>query len=173
MIDTPIAQLEADSIPEGVAQPTVPEADPFRPTLDVVDQARTFRILSTSRLLRTPAPSAFQGDIRSGNRPLDSGKTLYTVALDVPSPLTEQELDFFRRRLEENSVWRAKGFVTMTDGRIKKIDYVFGDFYIANKSPAAPAVPDKVVLIGEDRRALSEEGLVERFFGKPANKVKG
>lgn len=167
VIDTPIASLGADSIPEGPAPHTTPEADPVRPTLTVVDQAQSFRPLPVSRLARDPARSVFQGD----KRPSDSEKTLYTISLRVPGPLTAQELDLFRRRLEENGIWRAKGHVTMTDGSIKKIDYAFGDFFIAAKSPELAPTPYEVVLIGEDRRALSEKDITERFFGKPADSL--
>lgn len=167
VIDTPIASLRADSIPEGIACHAAPEADrgadPDRPTLAVVDQAQAFRILPVNRLTRTLAPSS-----RFNKRPSEPGKALYTVALRVPGPLTAQQLDLFRRQLEENGIWRAKGFVTMTDGSIKKIDYAFGDFFIAEKNPDRAATPDQVILIGEDREALSEEGLAGRFFGKPA-----
>lgn len=166
VIDTPVASLRADSIPEGPAPHAAPEADPDRPTLTVVDQAQSFRLLPVSRLARAPAHSVFQGD----RRPSEPGKTLYTVALRVPGPLTVQELDLFRRRLEENGVWRAKGHVTMTDGSVKKVDYAFGDFFIATPSPDASAAPDEVVLIGEDQRALTEGGLAERFFPKPADR---
>lgn len=170
LIDTPIASLRADSFPEGVAAHAIPEADresgPVRPKLTVMDQAQAFRILPTDRLAHTSARSAFQGGLRSGSRLLDSGKTLYTIALKVPAPLTQQELDFFREQLEENGIWRAKGFVTMTDGSIKKIDYAFGDFFIAIKSPDTAAASDEIVLIGEDPKALSEKDLMGRFFGK-------
>jgi len=170
VIDTPIASLRADSIPEGITAHAIPEGsrepEPVRPTLTVVDRARAFRILPTDLLVRTSAKPAFQSRTRSGNRLLDSGKTLYAVALKVPAPLTQQALESFLGRMEENGIWRAKGFVTMSDGSIKKIDYAFGDFFISIKSPDTAAASDEVVLIGEDPRALSEKGLIQRFFGK-------
>ena len=167
LVDTPIASLKADSIPEGAGAHAVPRADrepdPVRPTLTVLDQQQPFRLLPGSRLVR----STPQRGIRSDNRPSASGRTLYTLALRVPAPLSEQDLDYFRRQLEPNAIWRAKGLVTMTDGSINKVDYAFGDFFVEIKSPDAVSAPDEVVLIGEDRKALSEGNPAVRFFGKP------
>ena len=152
LVDTPVAALRADSIPEGVGHSVREPASP-RPALTVLDGEQPFRLLPTGRLARVPGRSP-------------AGKTLYTLTLKVPAPLTELDLERLRQRLERGGVWRAKGLVPMEDGSVVKIDYAFGDFFTSVRSDGEEAPVGEVVLIGEDRQALSEIGAAERFFGK-------
>ena len=151
VIDVPLAALTADSIPEGVNQPRRSPV-PVRPALTVLDRERPFRLLPAGRIGRvTPSPA---------------GKTLYTLTLRVPGPLTAQDLERFRQRLERNGIWRAKGFAPMSDGSVLKIDYAFGDFFTSVAAPDGASAAAGIVLIGEDPRALSEAGATARFFGR-------
>jgi len=150
IIDTPLAELSADSIPEG-GKHHDPSPSPARPALTVLDPDLPFRLLPTGKR----ASSISHG-----------GKTLYALTLLVPTPLTDEALEGFRQRLERSGIWRAKGFVPMSDGTVMKVDYVFGDWFTSPRSPEETAISYEVVLIGEDRQALSEENAAERFFPK-------
>ncbi len=180
VIDTPIDRLEADTIPEGDV-PTTPGFKPVpvralkgpradavqgrRPTLTVLDQASLSDALPADRFLRDfgcPAPGKHSAP---GIRAFDTGKTLYTLTLRIPAPLTEQDLKRLRQRLDRGGIWRAKGFATMSDGSVAKLDYAFGDFFTSPASPDTAAALDTLVLIGEDKQALSQADATERFFG--------
>ena len=166
VIDTPIARLSADSIPEGLTHPAGPASgqgpDVDRPALTVMDPQQAFRLLPTRRPARAFGPSPL-GAGRSGSHP---GKTLYTTNIKAPGPLTDQALEHFRRQLERHGVWRAKGFVAMRDGSIRKIDYTFGDLFTADRDSGTSSVAEGIVLIGEDRQALSEGDVSGRFFAE-------
>ena len=54
----------------------------------------------------------------------------------------------------------------MSDGSVIKLDYAFGDFFTTPANPDAAAALNALVLIGEDRQALSEADAAERFFGR-------
>jgi len=183
LIDTPIDRLEADSIPEGVEcpAPTTPgfkavplrafkgpladAAQSSRPALTVLDQSPLADALPASRFPRNfgPPPTGKRGG--PYNRAFNSGKTLYTLTLRIPAPLTRQDLECLRERLDQAGIWRAKGFATMTDGGVMKLDYAFGDYFTSPVSPDTASPLDALVLIGEDRQALSESDAAERFFG--------
>lgn len=181
LIDTPIDQLEADTIPEGdsgtapltpgfksVPAPRGLRADAVkgdRPTLTVLDPSQLPDILPASRFLRDfGSPSAGRHSA-PGIRVFDTGRTLYTLTLNNPAPLTQQDLERLRQRLDQGGIWRAKGFVTMSDGSVMKLDYVFGDFFTSPATPDTATALDALVLIGEDKQALSALDATERFFG--------
>jgi len=180
LIDTPIDRLEADTLPEGDV-PTTPGFKPVpvralkgqradaaegsRPTLKVLEQAPLPDVLPADRFLRdfgSPAPGKHSAP---GIRAFDTGKTLFTLTLRIPAPLTQQDLERLRQRLDRGGIWRAKGFATMSDGSVVKLDYAFGDFFTAPAPPDTAAALDTLVLIGEDKQALSQADATERFFG--------
>ncbi len=179
VIDTPIDRLEADTIPE-CDVPTTPGFKPVpvlrnrqadaaqgdRPALTVLDPSQLPSALPAGRFLRdfgSPAPGKHSG---TGIRAADAGKTLYTLTLSIPAPLTGQNLERLRQRLDQGGIWRAKGYATMSDGSVIKLDYAFGDFFTTPANPDAAAALNALVLIGEDRQALSEADAAERFFGR-------
>jgi len=183
MIDTPIDRLDADSIPEGDERPapTTPGFKPVpvrafkgpradaaqgnRPALTVLDRAPLPDTLPASRFLRDFGPPS-TGKRGSDSRAFDSGRTLYTLTLTIPAPLTQQDLECLRQQLDQNGIWRAKGFATMSDGGVMKLDYAFGDFFTSPVSPDTASALDALVLIGEDRQALFTGDAAERFFGR-------
>jgi len=181
--DTPIDRLKDDSIPEGVECPgpmapgfkPVPvhafkgppvDAAQGRPALTVLDQSPLPDTLPANRFLRNfgATPTGKRGD--SDSRAFDSGRTLYTLTLTIPAPLTQQDLECLRQQLDQNGIWRAKGFATMSDGGVMKLDYAFGDFFTSPVSPDTASALDALVLIGEDRQALFTGDAAERFFGR-------
>ena len=163
VIDTPLAQLSANSIPE-VSGPLDRERASVRPSLTVLDHGQSFKLLPNDRPARTCVWSSSKRGADPDSGSADHGKTLYTATLKVPAPLTEDQLDHFRQRLEQNGIWRAKGFVPMSDGTTKKIDYAFGDFFTSSDCPGAIPVPAEIVLIGENSQALSEKELAKYLF---------
>jgi len=182
LIDTPIDQLETYTLPEGDAgtAPPTPGFKPVpvlrnrqadaaqgdRPALTVLDPSQLPSTLPAGRFLRdfgSPAPGKHSG---TGIRAADAGKTLYTLTFSIPAPLTGQDLERLRQRLDQGGIWRAKGYATMSDGSVIKLDYAFGDFFTTPANPDAAAALNALVLIGEDRQALSEADAAERFFGR-------
>jgi len=175
VIDTPVDRLETDSIPEGIECPMPaapgfkpvpvrafkgPQADAAqgsRPALTVLDPSPLPDALPAGRFLRGLSPGRREGP--------DAGRTLYTLTLSIPAPLTQQGLECLRKRLDQHGIWRAKGFATMSDGGVVKLDYAFGDFFASPASPDDAAALNVLVLIGADRQALLEAGAAERFFG--------
>ncbi len=104
LIDTPIDQLETDTLPEGDAgtAPPTPRFKPVpvralrgrqadavkgdRPALTVLDPSQLPSVLPAGRFLRdfgSPAPGKHSG---TGIRAVDAGKTLYTLTLSIPAP---------------------------------------------------------------------------------------
>ena len=184
LIDTPIDQLEADTIPEGGADAAPPtpgfkpvpvralrgrQADAVqgdRPTLTVLDPAQPPPVLPAGRFLQDFGHPVTGKRNATGSRVVDAGKTLYTLTLSIPAPLTGQDLERLRQRLDQGGIWRAKGYATMSDGSVVKLDYAFGDFFTTPATPDAAVALDALVLIGEDRRALSGADAAERFFGR-------
>ena len=184
VIDTPIDRLKDDSIPEGVEcpgpmapgfkpvpvhafkGPPVDAAQGNRPALTVLDRAPLSDTLPANRFLRNfgATPTRKRGD--SGTLASDNGRTLYTLTIRIPVPLTQQDLERLRQRLDQNCIWRAKGFATMSDGGVMKLDYAFGDFFTSPVSPDTASALDALVLIGEDRQALFTGDAAERFFGR-------
>ena len=166
VIDTPLAQVRADSIPEGSGHHDREPAS-SRPTLAVLDQERPFNLVPNDRPARAFGWSSSKIGVGPGSRPADHGKTLYTATIKVSAPLIENQLKDLRQNLERNGIWRAKGFVTMSDGTTKKIDYAFGDFFTSPGIPGAVSAPGEIVLIGESPQALSEKELERRFLESP------
>ena len=135
--------------------------------LAVLDQERPFNLVPNDRPARAFGWSSSKIGVGPGSRPADHGKTLYTATIKVSAPLIENQLKDLRQNLERNGIWRAKGFVTMSDGTTKKIDYAFGDFFTSPGIPGAVSAPGEIVLIGESPQALSEKELERRFLESP------
>lgn len=69
--------------------------------------------------------------------------------------------------LSDNSrhtLWRAKGYLEMENGTIQKVDYTFGDTFLAVRDVVAEEHRNLLVLIGPD---LNIQWLQEQFDTLP------
>ena len=88
------------------------------------------------------------GRIKSSGQ---GGITLSTWKWKLPDALSEEQIRKIREILTDETqleLFRAKGFLRMKDGKIQKIDYVFGDYSAEELENPVCTEANELVLIG-------------------------
>ncbi|MDD3217645.1 MAG: GTP-binding protein [Lachnospiraceae bacterium] len=87
---------------------------------------------------------------------------LYTLTLEIKQRLTQVQLNHLKEMLSDAGnceIWRAKGVITMMDGRKERLDFTFGDFFEKQIDSVMEEADGKIVLIGKklNKRWLMEQ----------------
>lgn len=78
-------------------------------------------------------------------------------------PFTQPRLEKLLSILEDTShhtLWRAKGYLEMTDGRVQKVDYTFGDTFRDSRDTVPEEHKNLLILIGPN---LDTQWLEQQF----------
>lgn len=129
----------------------------------------TFPDGETQSVPKSEAPKAF-GRLAAGRRMgqvrrAGTGGELSLENWDYvfAKPFTPDQVEHLIRILQDEShhqLWRAKGYLEMTDGSIRKVDYTFGDAFEDDRDTVAEEHKNLLVLIGPE---LDEQWLEEQF----------
>ena len=110
---------------------------------------------SPSRQVSTPkafgrfAVGRSLGQLR--RREASAGPNLDSWEFTFAAPFTQSRLEKLLSILQDNShhiLWRAKGYLEMTDGTVQKVDYTFGDTFRVARNTAPENHKNLLVLIG-------------------------
>lgn len=104
-----------------------------------------------------PKPFGRLATVRPARRPMRSASAAGLVPesweFTFSAPFTRQRLDKLLSILADTShhtLWRAKGYLEMTDGTIQKVDYTFGDTFRDGRQNTPDEYKNLLVLIGPD-----------------------
>lgn len=140
MIETPMSEIGADTFPENSC------------TLTATGSKR-----KKDKLVIKEAKDQKRMMMANGKQ-----KQIYTWDYTFEHVFDEEQMQKLMTILEDtvyNDVWRAKGYFSMTDGSVRKVDVVFGDSFQDEREASEEIKTGTLVVIGErlDTKWLQEQ----------------